>query len=62
CPVSPNPPAAAGLPKGTTVYQHPFIARQLAEDRHEELRRQAGAARLRRDARAIQRQHRQRER
>jgi hypothetical protein len=41
-------------------HQHPFITRQLVTDRHEELRRQAGAARLRRDIRAIERQHRQR--
>jgi hypothetical protein len=31
------------------MWSHPYIARQLVDDRHETIRRQAGAARLHRE-------------
>ena len=39
--------------------QHPALLRQIIADRHEQLRRQADAARLRRDAKALRKHKRQ---
>jgi len=39
--------------------QHPSIQRQIIADRHQAMRREAEAARVRRDARALRRQRRQ---
>jgi hypothetical protein len=44
------------------MYQHPYIAQQIVRDRHETIRRQAGASRLRRESRALIRLQRERSR